>query len=134
MRESAPLPALKPERARREPEPEPATIPEAEHTVAPEPDQAATQGGGARAAPDHALGWRPAGPVTSPPRRSAARRAAARATASPEPRGRTWRAGRTRGRRDRHRIRLDQLTAAPGGFTGNELQPGRAPVRRRVER
>ena len=61
-------------------------------------------------------------------------RAAVRATASPEPCGGAWRAGRTSGRRGRHRVRPDQLTGAPGGRTGNELEPGRAPVRRRVER
>ncbi len=53
------------------PRPEPAAIPDAEPTVAPEPDQATTQLDEPAAAPDHAPGWRPAGLVTSPPRRSA---------------------------------------------------------------
>jgi hypothetical protein len=68
------------------PEPGPAAIPDAERTVAPEQDQAATQRD--EPAADHAFGWRRAGPVTSPPRRSAAtvprpgrRRARSRAAA-----------------------------------------------------
>ncbi len=65
--EAQPEPAWGPE-----PEPEPAAIQDTEHTVAPEPDQAATQGGERASAPDHALAWGPAGPGTSPPRRSAA--------------------------------------------------------------
>ena len=102
VRQLAPVPAPAPaavapgSQQARAPEPEPeappepgtAAIPDAERTVAPEQDQAATQRDELAAAPDHTLGGRPAGPVTFPPRHSAApvpwsgrRRARSRAAA-----------------------------------------------------
>jgi len=90
VRQLAPVPAPAAPRPapERTPGPESALLPAQEPTLAPEQDQAATQRDELAAAPDHALGGRPAGPVTSPPRHSAApvprsgrRRARSRAAA-----------------------------------------------------